>query len=349
MSFVNSLKTSAQCLLPGQTSLNRLLGLIGRPQLRKRRNRTAEGARNLEALEQRMLLTTVAINSGDWNDVNTWDNGVPDETQRAIIDHGVSVELDGVDHFAQELVVHGDLIVSEEEASSDPTQVQDGRMKLYVNGGLVGDAAASQLWDHSDMTGIGGVTGQTRTHLGMQRTGNRSGNFFDGQIDKVATYNRALNTSEIDSLASGTRATYDGIPQKELGALWMFNRSGTQRTLDTAPDDQVNDHGLLLGDATAEGELNLDGSGDYVRVGRSTEINRGVFTEKTVSLWFKADNTDGLQTLYEQGGGTRGLHIYLDGDTLYAGGWNLPRRESGWRGTGSRNPESSRANGITLS
>ena len=36
--------------------------------------------------------------------------------------------------------------------------------------------------------------------------------------------------------------------------------------------------------------------------------------------------------LYEQGGAIRGMNIYLDGDTLYAGGWNSPSRESGWKG-----------------
>lgn len=335
LSLIDALKTTAKHLVASQNSLKTLLEnsstVLGRS--RRSRSRTPQSPMCLEALEQRMLLSaTNAISSGDWSDADTWDNGVPDEDTRAIINHGVTVELDGTDHFAMEVVVHGNLVVSEETQASDPTVVEDGRMKLYVNGGLVGDAPASQLWDHSDMAGIGGVTGQTRTHLGMQRTGNRSGNFFDGTIDQVATYNKALNSGEIESLSAGTRATHDGIPQEELASLWMFDQSGTQWTPDTAPFDQKSDNGLLRGDATAEGELSLDGDGDYVKVGRSVDINRGVFTEKTVSLWFKADNTDGLQTLYEQGGGTRGLHVYLQGDTLYAGGWNFPNRESGWKG-----------------
>lgn len=35
--------------------------------------------------------------------------------------------------------------------------------------------------------------------------------------------------------------------------------------------------------------------------------------------------------LYEEGGGTRGLNIYLDAGQLYVGGWNTS--ESGWLGT----------------
>ena len=36
------------------------------------------------------------------------------------------------------------------------------------------------------------------------------------------------------------------------------------------------------------------------------------------------------QTIYEQGGTTRGLNIYIYGGSLYVGGWNEPSNESNW-------------------
>ena len=259
-------------------------------------------------------------------DANTWDNGVPDEETRAIVGHGVTVELDGADHVAEELVVHGDLLVPEE--SSDPTQVEDGRMKLYVNGGAVGDAPASQLWKHNGRIGIGGIKGATRLHTGFHR----AGNYFDGLIDKVATHNRALTGSEIEALYAASRDQTAGVPQDDIASLWMFTE-GDAAGDDEAEGGSVADTGAFKRGATATGDtLNLDGDGDYFRVRSSSDLNRGVFPQKTISLWFKVDNTDGTQMIYEQGGGGRGLNIYLDGDTLYAGGWNLPRRESHWTG-----------------
>ncbi len=323
MSFINKLKANSRRRLKKQ------------PSTRKNRNRNRQSHVPLapESMEPRVFMTANAVADGGWNDPTTWENGIlPDANTPAIISHGITVELDGIDHVAETIAVHGTLIVPEEAGATDPTEVVDGRMNLYFNGQHAGDAPASQLWDHSDMTGIGGVTGQTRTHMGIQRTGNRSGNFFDGQIDKVATYNRALDSNEVGVISSTDRSLADGVAEEDMATLWMFDSTGANLTPDTAPLDQKNDNGRLFGDAVTEGELSLDGERDYVKVDRSTDINRGVFTEKTISLWFKTDNTDGVQTLYEQGGGTRGLHVYLDGDTLYAGGWNLPQGESGWQG-----------------
>lgn len=330
LSLIDALKTSAK-----QTGAS-LSGLVGTSRRRsgsKRRSqkRHAQPTASLEALEQRALMTAIAINDGNWNDAATWQDGVkPDAETQALISHGVTVELDGSDHVAESVVVHGKLVVPED--ASDPTELADGRMKLYVNGDLVGDAAGSQLWDHSDMAGIGGITSQSRTHLRVRRTGKQSGNFFDGAIDKVATHNRMLTSSEVSTLFQSDHSTSDGVPQEDIASLWLFDDVGRDGR-DVADGDAKADNGTLLGDASTDGALQLDGDGDYVKVGRSTDINRGVFTEKSISLWFKADTTTGTQMLYEQGGATRGLSIYLQGDTLYAGGWNIPSKQSGWRGS----------------
>ena len=64
-------------------------------------------------------------------------------------------------------------------------------------------------------------------------------------------------------------------------------------------------------------------AGGQVSLGNVNGINRaGPFTQKTIELWFRANSLSGRQVLYEQGGGTRGLSIYLDGADLYVAGWN---------------------------
>ncbi len=98
--------------------------------------------------------------------------------------------------------------------------------------------------------------------------------------------------------------------------------------------------GALVGDASwtkgvRGGAIAFDGKGDAIKLKNSSDINLGTHGERTVSLWFKADEISGdrRQMLYEEGAGTRGLNIYIDDKKLYMGGWNTPGQESGWSGT----------------
>ncbi|MBR8828539.1 MAG: LamG domain-containing protein [Gomphosphaeria aponina SAG 52.96 = DSM 107014] len=87
-----------------------------------------------------------------------------------------------------------------------------------------------------------------------------------------------------------------------------------------------------VGDKIA-GVVKLDGINDYVHVNDS-DINLGINAKRTVSLWFKADDVDisnRKQILYEEGGNTKGLNIYINNGFLYVGGWNQPI--SKWHGT----------------
>lgn len=85
-----------------------------------------------------------------------------------------------------------------------------------------------------------------------------------------------------------------------------------------------------------QGAVRFDGTGDVVKLKNSTDINLGVRKERTISLWFKADTTNTgkqKQVIYEEGGESRGLNIYLNRDRLYVGGWNASSKESKWSGT----------------
>ncbi len=70
----------------------------------------------------------------------------------------------------------------------------------------------------------------------------------------------------------------------------------------------------------------------YVSIPNDPAINTGgPYTEKTFELWFNATELDGRHVLYEQGGIHKGLNIFLDGDLLNVGAWDL--ETGGWVST----------------
>jgi len=114
----------------------------------------------------------------------------------------------------------------------------------------------------------------------------------------------------------------------------------------TANDLRGADHNGTLangaGWSAADGgitgtSLVLDGANDQVNIADSDDINTGTHSLRTIAFWFKADDPERAtrQVLYEEGGATRGLNIYLEVETavsrLYFGGWN--NNENGWNET----------------
>jgi hypothetical protein len=66
----------------------------------------------------------------------------------------------------------------------------------------------------------------------------------------------------------------------------------------------------------------FDGVNDRLTIPNDSQINlSGPYTAKTIELWFNSNRLTGQQVLYEQGGETNGLNIFLDGTNLYAGAW----------------------------
>lgn len=80
-------------------------------------------------------------------------------------------------------------------------------------------------------------------------------------------------------------------------------------------------------------ELFLDGANDQLNIADSADINSATHAFRTIAFWFKADQPARAvrQVLYEEGGTSRGLNIYLDSSTVYFGGWN--NNENGWNET----------------
>ena len=119
------------------------------------------------------------------------------------------------------------------------------------------------------------------------------------------------------------------------GHVYLFDSvAGT-----TVPDDSANtnDGTAVGGPQVVSGlgsqALQFDGVDDYVTIPDATTINTGgPHTNRTVIVVFRCDDVDkdGKQTLFEEGGRTRGAVIYVFDGEVYVGAWN--RAEYNWNG-----------------
>ena len=80
--------------------------------------------------------------------------------------------------------------------------------------------------------------------------------------------------------------------------------------------------------------LRFNGTKDGIKLPDSPKINvTNIFTNRTVVAFFNCDNVaikDRKQTIFEEGGRTRGLVIYVFDKQVYVAGWN--RAEYNWPG-----------------
>jgi len=74
----------------------------------------------------------------------------------------------------------------------------------------------------------------------------------------------------------------------------------------------------------------FDGTDDWVDIPNRNNINDAgaPWVNKSIELWFSSPDVDPtagddpIEMLYEQGGTTRGLNLYVDDGLLYGGAWN---------------------------
>ena len=142
------------------------------------------------------------------------------------------------------------------------------------------------------------------------------------------------------TLVSPTIAVDNESDETELIAELDFENYSGKIVNDSSPFGNDNSGTLKNGTTlqTIDGDLgtvaSFEGNNDYIGLANSSDINLGIHSQRTISLWFRADDiniSDRKQVLYEEGGSARGLNIYLNAGELYVGGWNIP--ESGWSGT----------------
>lgn len=126
-----------------------------------------------------------------------------------------------------------------------------------------------------------------------------------------------------------------------LIAHFQLNEIGGKVAVDSSPGG-ASHSGLLRGNAIwdpggiSAGSVAFPNGDGSLDIGKSSDLNTSTQAERTVSLRFKADALPAegeQQVIYDEGNGSRGLSIYLEGDRLLLGGWNRPAAESNWSGT----------------
>jgi fibronectin type 3 domain-containing protein/subtilisin family serine protease len=119
-------------------------------------------------------------------------------------------------------------------------------------------------------------------------------------------------------------------------AYWRLGESSGDEAIDViGGHDATYANGVGLGEpglvvGTPDTAARFDGVDDVIAVGDSRNINTGgPYAARTIELWFDADQVSSRQILYEEGGATRGMSVYLDGGNVYFTVWNRKNDDGG--------------------
>ncbi|MGB4833679.1 MAG: LamG domain-containing protein, partial [Candidatus Moraniibacteriota bacterium] len=160
------------------------------------------------------------------------------------------------------------------------TGVYDGaNLIIYVDGVNTGQTAAA------------GITMPSTTNT-LQIGGNCTGNphYWNGTIDDVRVYSRALSVDEISQLY---RLTTPTGTDTSLKGYWSFNGQDLSGTTAADRSGAGNNGTLTNGPTITEGKLgqalNFDGTNDTVSIS-PTGLPTG---SRTISVWAKATLLDG--------------------------------------------------------
>ena len=153
--------------------------------------------------------------------------------------------------------------------------------------------------------------------------------YYGNNLGSV-TFNEDQGTISGDMYHNGNVSTdivLSGIKYNSTGS------GGTQLTSPPSFPTLVTSsyEALLTSAASATGPytnyaLHFNSSSDQVHIPNHSDINVGTHTQRTVEAWFRVDDKTRSQeqTIYEEGGGVRGLNIYIHTDgTLYGGAWTV--------------------------
>ncbi|MEM9366272.1 MAG: LamG-like jellyroll fold domain-containing protein [Planctomycetota bacterium] len=215
------------------------------------------------------------------------------------------------------------------------------RLTAYLDGVRFDEGPARPIKKHLGDVALGGLLDSTRFHDGNATEGTHPSP-FQGAIDGFRFDRQALTPLEIDALATDRVATSSPAKGPSTPTIadpitqWELNE-GEGRTARDSAERGAADLATLIGDATwsvsDEGRpvIRLDGNG-YLSLEDSDDLNGSTFDQRTISLWFRADDVSGdeKQVLYKQNGRNRGLSIYLESGQLFLGGWS---DSQAWSGT----------------
>ncbi|MBN1169343.1 hypothetical protein JXA63_05665 [Candidatus Woesebacteria bacterium] len=194
----------------------------------------------------------------------------------------------------------------------------DSTVRLYMNGKLVQTEVE-----------VGGKINTTDGALALGRLGSYSAEYFDGDMDEVRVYNRALSPSEVEKL-------YSWAPGPV--AYWKFDE-GSGTGSNAVKDSSGNsNHGTMQSSMTESNwiagkygkALDFDGSDDYIDSPYGENIDPTT-APHTFMMWVKWDGVVGLNKIFFSSGMDTDDRMYL-GIINYS--WDMGIQSSAW-GTGT--------------
>jgi hypothetical protein len=173
--------------------------------------------------------------------------------------------------------------------------------------------------------------------------------FFAGEIADAMIFDRALRPEEVES---AVLAAESALPKSNSAAapnefaglvIWLDADDGTTISdidsdndvdmwtdksgegNDASQNAAISQPTIIAAGINGRTAIGFDGIDDRLEVADADTINiGGPYVGKTMMMAFRTGvDVTGRQVLYEQGGQTRGLNIYIDDGELYLNGWNL--------------------------
>ena len=137
-----------------------------------------------------------------------------------------------------------------------------------------------------------------------------------------------VTTSFSWTVSSFVAGTYPGAVEGDGAiAYWRLGDQGAVAADEFGLADATYQGGPALGAGAlvkdGDPAVDFDGVDDLVAVPDTAAINTGgPYEQRSVELWFKADDVNRRAVLFEEGSTSRGLSVYVDGGNLWAGAWN---------------------------
>jgi LruC domain-containing protein len=110
-------------------------------------------------------------------------------------------------------------------------------------------------------------------------------NYFNGTIDEVALYNKALSKTEIENIYTNTPEPDSG--DGALVSWWKFNENSGTTANDSKGDNNGEIHGAKWTQGVEGEALSFDGINDYVIVPNAENFN--VTKKITIMAWAKTE------------------------------------------------------------
>jgi len=254
---------------------------------------------------------------GAWNNTAVGDSDAWGADRSKFISTPISLQ----NPFMVQLVFDG-----QEDGSGLPS----GTLTGYVNGKQFGQATGVGFLPDHGPAWIGG-SDQMVFDNGSDTN---AGHWFHGTIDDVVVYNGLRDSAQNAARFAATQPYMNMVLQDAPLAYWRLGEMTAPKAGNVstplfggvgAGADATYAGGVLraapgLVRHDPNGSAHFDGVDDVVNLS-SNAMFTSAHDVRSVELWFEPDRMTGRQILYEEGGSTNGLNVYLDGGQLYAGAW----------------------------